>query len=82
MDYDIKDMNLNNKVDTLSTKEYVSSLDLTQVGRYLVREDGTVEFIKQFNSSPWILRGYAYQKGLSNDLHTNGNSTNSDSLCN
>lgn len=49
MDFDIKDMSTNNKTDQLSTKEYVSSLDVPlepQAARYIVREDGTVEFIK------------------------------------
>lgn len=42
----IEDMNTTNPVDSLSTSEYVSSLSKTETTRYMVREDGTVEFIK------------------------------------
>lgn len=42
----IEDMNTTNLVDSLSTSEYVSSLGKTATPRYVVREDGTVEFIK------------------------------------
>ena len=52
MDYDIKDMNMNNEVDTLSTKEYVSSLGVSRSSRYIVREDGTIEFPKEVCMKP------------------------------